>query len=93
MELQKKSTVSEKLKSQEDNNKSTLISYEAVEDTPFTLVERENKVLITIGNQVCDQNVFENKTEAKKYISKKPWILIATTSLILSQNVNKGGKE
>ena len=93
MEQQKKSTVSEKSQSQEDNNKSTLISYESVENTPFTLVQRENEVLITIGNQVCDQNVFINKTEAKKYISKKPWMLIATTSLILSQNLNKGGKE
>ena len=93
MEQQKKSTVLEKSQSREDNNKSTLISYEAVEDTPFTLVEKENKVLITIGNQVCDPNAFENKTEAKKYINKKPWMLIATTSLILSQNVNKGGKE
>ena len=74
-------------------DKSTLIKYEAVEDTHFTLVQRENEVLITIGNQVCDANVFENKTEAKKYINKKPWMLIATTSLILSQNVNKGGKE
>ena len=55
--------------------------------------KKENKVLITIGNQICDPNVFENKTEAKKYISKKPWMLIATTSLILSQNVNRGGKE
>lgn len=70
-----------------------MIKYEEVKDTPFTLVERGNEVLITIGNQVCDQNVFINKTEAKKYISKKPWMLIATTSLILSQNVNKGGKE
>lgn len=93
MKQQKKSTVQEKSQSQEDNNKSTLIKYEAVEDTPFTLVERENEVLITIGNQVCDQNIFKNKTDAKKYISKKPWMLIATTSLILSQNVNKGGKE
>ena len=71
MEQQKKSTVSEKSESQEDNNKSTLIKYEAVENTPFTLVEKENKVLITIGNQICDPNVFENKTEAKKYINKK----------------------
>ena len=93
MEQLKKSTVLEKSQSQEDNNKSILIKYEEVENTPFTLVEKENKVLITIGNQVCDPNVFENKTEAKKYISKKPWMLIATTSLILSQNVNKGGKE
>ena len=93
MEQLKKSTLSEKSQSQEDNNKSTLIKYEEVENTPFTLVEKENKVLITIGNQVCDPNIFENKTEAKKYINKKPWMLIATTSLILSHNVNKGGKE
>ena len=93
MEQQKKSTVLEKLQSQEGNSKLTLISYEEVKNTPFTLVERENEVLITIGNQICDSNVFANKTEAKKYINKKPWMLIATTSLILSQNVNKGGKE
>ena len=93
MEQQKKSTVSEKLESQEDNSKSTLIKYEEVKNTPFTLVEKENKVFIIIGNQVCDPNVFKNKTEAKKYISKKPWMLIATTSLILAQNINKGGKE
>ena len=48
-----------------------MISYEEVKNTPFTLVERENEVLITIGNQICDPNVFENKTEAKKYINKK----------------------
>ena len=93
MEQLKKSTVLEKSQSQEGNSKLTLISYEEVKNTPFTIVERENEVLITIGNQVCDPNVFENKTEAKKYISKKPWMLIATTSLILSQNINKGGKE
>ena len=93
MEQLKKSTVSEKSELQENNNKSTLIKYETVENTPFTLVEKENKVLITIGNQICDPNVFKNKTEAKKYINKKPWMLIATTSLILTQNVNKGGKE
>ena len=75
------------------NNKSTLIKYEEVENTPFTLIERENKVLITIGNQICDPNEFENKTEAKKYINKKPWMLIATTGLILSEFVDKGGKE
>ena len=93
MEQPKKSTVLEKSQSQEGNSKLTLISYEEVKNTPFTLVEIENEVLIKIGNQVCDSNVFENKTEAKKYINKKPWMLIATTSLILSQNVNKGGKE
>ena len=52
MEQQKKSTALEKSELQEDNNKSTLIKYEAVKNTPFTLVEKENKVLITIGNQI-----------------------------------------
>ena len=40
----KKSTVSEKSESQEDNSKSTLIKYEEVKNTPFTLVEKESKV-------------------------------------------------
>ena len=87
MEQQKEFTVSEQSQSQEDNSKSTLIKYEEVNGTPFTLVEKDNEVLITIGNQVCDPNVFKNKAEAKKHINKKPWLLIATTAMILAEKI------
>ena len=75
MEQQKEFTVPEQSKLQEDNNKSTLIKYEEVKGTPFTLVEKDNDVLITIGNLVCDPNVFANKTEAKKHINKKIMVI------------------
>ena len=87
MEQQKEFTVSEQSQSQEDSNKSTLIKYEEVKGTPFTLIEKDNKVLITIGNLVCDPNVFKNKREAKKHINKKPWLLIATTAMILAEKI------
>ena len=87
MEQQKEFTVSEQSQSQEDNNKSTLIKYEEVKGTPFTLIEKDNEVLITIGNQVCDPNIFKNKTEAKKHINKKSWLLIATTAMILAEKI------
>ena len=87
MEQQKEFTALEQSQSQENNNKSTLIKYEEVKGTPFTLIEEENEVLITIGNQVCDPNVFKNKTEAKKYINKKSWLLIATTAMILAEKI------
>ena len=87
MEKQKEFTVSEQSQSQEDSNKSTLIKYEEVNGTPFTLVEKDNEVLITIGNQVCDPNVFKDKAEAKKHINKKSWLLIATTAMILAEKI------
>ena len=87
MEQQKEFTALEQSQSQENNNKSTLIKYEEVKGTPFTLIEKDNEVLITIGNQVCDPNVFKNKTEAKKYINKKSWLLIATTAMILAEKI------
>ena len=87
MKQQKEFTVSEQSQSQEDSSKSNLIKYEEVNGTPFTLVEKDNEVLITIGNQVCDPNVFKDKAEAKKYINKKSWLLIATTAMILAEKI------
>ena len=85
MEQQKEFTVSEQSQSQEDNNKSTSIKYEAVKNTPFTLIRKDDEVMITIGNQICSPIVFKSEKEARKHINQKKWLLIATTAMILAE--------
>lgn len=88
MEQQKKSTQLEQSQSQEDKEQLNLIKYESVNDTPFTLVTKENKkTIITIGNQQCSPLEFDSKEEAKKYINKKTWMLITTTAMILAEKI------
>ena len=87
MELQNESTQLEQSQSQEDNNKSNSIKYEQVKNTPFTLIRKDDEVMITIGNQICSPIVFKSEKEARKHINQKKWMLIATTAMILAERI------
>ena len=93
MEQLKESTQSKELGLLVDNENYNSIEYKEVKKTPFTLIERNEEVLITIGGTVASDKKFKTWEEATKYINKKEWELIAITAMILTEKYIKLNKE
>lgn len=54
-----------------------------------TLNEEQTESVIMIGNKLASKELFENKNQAKKYIEKKPWELIAALACSITENTVK----
>ena len=52
-----------------------------------TLNEERTEIVIMIGNKLASKELFKNDEEAKKYIEKKPWELIAALICSITNNV------
>lgn len=56
--------------------------------TPFTLIRFSDKAnwMISIGNNQVVTETFKTINKAKRYIARKPWMLILTASMIINKN-------
>lgn len=71
---------------QQSNGK--LIDYHEVENTPFTVVKKEDgKCIIVLGSQQVSSRVFDSKDQAIIYIEQKPWELILIASSVFTNKV------
>ena len=93
MEQSKEFTQSKQLGLLVDKEQSNMIERQEVKETPFTLVKHNEKVVITIGGQVVSPKEFKTWEEAKRYIAKKTWELIAITAMVLADKYAKLNKE
>lgn len=64
-------------------NKQPSFATEKMENTPFTLIMRDETWEAVMGDHVVTQK-FNSKTELIKHINKKPWMLI--TTMIIAMN-------
>lgn len=55
--------------------------FQTVENTPFALIERNEKWGIVMGNQMVSNQFFDTTEEAEKFIESKPWSLILVAAL------------
>ncbi|AYQ58121.1 hypothetical protein [Microviridae sp.] len=53
-----------------------MITFERVEDTPFSVVKYNDKWTVAIKNAIVSSKDFETKEDAIKYIWEKPYDLI-----------------
>ena len=93
MEQLKESTQSNELGLSVNKQEFNSIEYKEVKKTPFTLVKRNEEVLITIGGTVVSDIKFKTWEEAKKYINKMEWELVAVTAMVLADKYSKLNKE
>lgn len=65
-------------------------------NTPFCIADPEGneKWVITIGNEIVSSKEFQTKEEAVLYLRKKPWDIILTAAVIITQKIiDKEAKE
>lgn len=59
-----------------------------VVNTPFTIVELKNDIIIAMGKDaVCTG--FNSREDAENYINEKPWQLMLTAAAIYTNHINK----
>lgn len=66
------------------NEKSTFDNvnkFQTVENTPFALIEINEKWGIVMGNQMVSDQYFDSTEEAERFIESKPWSLILVAAL------------
>lgn len=68
-----------------DNKRYHLTIIEGIDETPFTIIKRENKDTydIAIGNNIIDETNFKEDKEVKDYINSKPWKLIINATIVM----------
>lgn len=49
----------------------------------FTLVKKDRKVFVAVGNNIVTHSTFDRVEQAKKYIDSKPWELILNTCAVM----------
>lgn len=54
-----------------------------------TLNEEQTEFVIMIGDKLASKELFESEEQAKKYIDKKPWELIAALICSITDNAIK----
>lgn len=72
--------------------KEKLFKVHEVEQTPFNILEKNEKYKIILGNEIISQD-YETLEEAKEEIEKKPWWLIVATTHIISEKIKKFEEE
>ena len=72
--------------------KEKLFKVHEVEQTPFNVLEKEEKFKIILGNEIISPD-YDTLEEAKKQIETKPWWLIIATTYIISGKLKKFEEE
>lgn len=63
--------------------------YEIIDKTPFVAVKQEDAWRIVIGNMVASPYKFESKEAVEDYIKEKPWELLWTVAIWVTNNREK----
>lgn len=80
---QNNSNYSEQL---EDDRKFIL---HPIEDTPFTVVEKNDEYIIVVGKQKATSKTFQSLKEATDYIKFKNWDLIINAAIIINEGIKQ----
>ena len=72
--------------------KEKLFKVHEVEQTPFNVLEKEERFKIILGNEIISP-AYDTLEEAKKQIETKPWWLIITTTYIISGKIKQFEEE
>jgi len=91
--LFRKARKSNIMKSIQKEVKVTKVNYEQIENTPFTIVEKNKEFYILIGDTAAIEDKFSTKAAAKQYINKRNWKLIMNTICIIADKINKYNNE
>lgn len=71
---------------------SNISKYEILEDSPFVLIEKNDKWVIVMGKHQVSNISFDSINEAKRYIDSKPYELIYvgayTYGLLMEETIN-----
>ena len=65
------------------------INYESIEDTPFTMVERDGQYALLVGNVLVTEWDTERKTRNKALIKNMTWAQITGVVMAIINNQNK----
>lgn len=63
--------------------------YEIIENTPFAAVKQEETWKIVIGNMIATPYEFASKEAAEDYVKEKPWELLWTMTVWVTNNQEK----
>ena len=74
---------------QSTSEEVTQINYTSIEDTPFTLVERDGQYALLVGNVLVTEWDTERKTRNKALIKNMTWAQITGVVMALINNQNK----
>lgn len=79
----------EQMNVEETNEQSgKLIDYIKIEGTPFTMVIKEEKYFITLGNYMMTEPQ-ESYADALNQLEENKWNIILNMSIIINENNNK----
>jgi len=65
------------------------INYESINDTPFTMVERDGKYALLVGNVLVTDWNTERKTRNKALIKNMTWAQVTGIVMAIVKNQNK----
>nr|QJB19734.1 MAG: hypothetical protein [Microvirus sp.] len=68
--------------------KEKLFKIHEIENTPFNVLEKENKFKIILGNEIISPD-YETLKQAENEIEKKPWWLIIATTHIVCEKIKE----
>ena len=75
---------------QTDNSTSeNLFRVHVLDDSPFSVIEKDSEFKLVLGNEIVSSKVFDNLEEAKDYLSGYCWDVIFSTVYSLIRNFNK----
>lgn len=78
--------LSSNLSNQTDSNESGEEIKKEVKDTPFTIIQHNNELKVTMGQNLLKSG-FKTVEEAEKYIKSKPWELMLTANAVFYDSV------
>ena len=61
---------------QDNNTSRSLFNVHKLDDSPFSIIERDNQFRIVLGNEIVTRTVFDSLEDAKDYISGYCWDVI-----------------
>lgn len=78
-----------------DNKRYHLTIIEGIDDTPFSIIKREDRDTydIAIGNNIIDETDFTDDEEVKNYINSKPWKLIINATIVMQDYYKEMDKQ
>lgn len=85
--------IKEKILEELDERFKTLVEYEEVEGTPFTVAKNENKYYILCGNSLVHDKGFEDKLKANEYCKEVDWEKITKIIYIMSKKILKQNEQ
>lgn len=74
---------------QDNNTSKSLFNVHKLDDSPFSIIEKDNEFKIVLGNEIVSNTVFDSLEEATRYLSGYCWDVIFSAIYSLIKNYNK----